>query len=739
MKDDEDSDVDLDFLPDEANEESESPTDPANAHLAVGHGGGALAPTRPTSLPLSSFNILQRIDQTATPSDSENAPQLAVGLPIHNSAFSRAFVKTIGRLGRLKRVLHSRSSARNTLAPCTDVSSFDLDATVSRDLLASRGGVERFLKGVEAPSSRQVPPLPVPLSPTTPPKTSPTTNPTAALQSISSQTLALPPQPVTPTTPTPSSFSVTQQSPTRPTSEARAAASVSSPSPEPQHEPETVNWDTYSFSNSDEDLKAHPEPAAIPPHRRAGSIISYASSTGSLGEVLDGRGSVKPIFARPVAERFDIISLDDFDMSDTASELHVAGPSVPPGLGGLKKGRKLPQKKEFEFLPRRSDISSMGIVSRSSIASSVASDRSGQAPSIGEVLDENAPVGLGGGVIQQWQMNALLDSLSVDEEDGDVDAALKRLEGQINPQKVKEKQSKVDGWVKQIQARLASGDYEDEEPRYGVDSDEEDISEAGDDDDFKHESVSQHNVNIYPPPPGLESSNSAEDSESGASAHAPLTPIPPSQAYNPASISASSSDTGRGDAKPVPEDVVPPEILKSRVSTILPPVPGWDTMQTRFPLPDQLRAHQSFILSYRALTLAEQFAMIDRELFMGVKFEELVTEEQWMNTEEVNVYDWAQYLKDRITWKAEKKFPEKTTALAALRARFNLMANFVISEIVLTQPSQRPLVVAKFIRIAWVRSSSLLAWKQVLIQPTIEILPAEQFSYLGCDYRCSAE
>ena len=123
----------------------------------------------------------------------------------------------------------------------------------------------------------------------------------------------------------------------------------------------------------------------------------------------------------------------------------------------------------------------MGIVSRASVLSGPPSS----ATSSVSVAGEGVPQPYHGQAqpIQQWQMNALLDSLSIDEEDGDVEAALKRLEGQINPQKVQEKKSKVDGWVRQIQARLAAGDYEHEEPRFPVDSDEEDESGEDDDDD----------------------------------------------------------------------------------------------------------------------------------------------------------------------------------------------------------------------------------------------------------------
>ena len=161
-----------------------------------------------------------------------------------------------------------------------------------------------------------------------------------------------------------------------------------------------------------------------------------------------------------------------------------------------------------------------------------------------------------------------------------------------------------------------------------------------------------------------------------------------------------------GEAKPILEDAVPLEILQSRVPSevVIPsPYPA-SSLKSKFASAVDVvppRVHKSYLLSYRAEVLAQHFAMIDRELFMGIKFEELVLDD-WISCEEVNVLDWAQYLKDRARWKAEHRCPEKTSALAAVRARFNLVSNFTVSEIVLTQPSERRLVFGKFLRIAWV-------------------------------------
>src|SRR5262249_38707639 len=81
--------------------------------------------------------------------------QTEATLPIHHNALSRAFVNTFGRLGRWKRVLNSRSATRPPLGACTDVSAFDLELTVSRDMLMVNGGVAQYLKMIEQQQQQQ--------------------------------------------------------------------------------------------------------------------------------------------------------------------------------------------------------------------------------------------------------------------------------------------------------------------------------------------------------------------------------------------------------------------------------------------------------------------------------------------------------------------------------------------------------------------------------------------------------
>jgi Gdp/GTP exchange factor required for growth at low temperatures len=154
--------------------------------------------------------------------------------------------------------------------------------------------------------------------------------------------------------------------------------------------------------------------------------------------------------------------------------------------------------------------------------------------------------------------------------------------------------------------------------------------------------------------------------------------------------------TKQGNAAADP--AIPQEILESRLTE---PMNSLSSLTLSNATPPTSRIHRSFILAHGSDLLAQHFAMIDRELFLGLKFEELILDD-WRNCEEINVLDWSDFVKARARWRSESRFPEKRSALAAVRARFNVMANFTISEIVLTRPNERPHVVAKFLRIAWV-------------------------------------
>lgn len=733
LTDDDDSDLDLDFLPDEAkSDESGFANDPANAHLTVSHavGSAVLSSTRPTSLPLSSFNILQRTDHAPGPSTDVEAHLNPAHIPhtARHSALSRAFVRTIGRLGRWKRVLNPRSSisaARpgTSLGVCgAGVSAFDLELSASKDLLTDvNGGVERYLKMTEPSATSISTPMTLAVhSPNLAPGVSPPPSHTSPVrEAVVSSSLSSTAR----TQGNPGEIELNADSPPSPISPLAGLSNLpqeivftqpSSPEilvaspPVPASLKPSINATTSDATSSNLEPHDDDKPLAKPqsPSRQV-SLGSFndevdrlsqadrpesfrSSSTDSFGAPLTSDGPLPPTFPGTHTQwQFDVVSIDELDFSDTSSIPGIEDSedlAYPPGL--RKPVRRLPMRREFEFV-RRSEVSSMGIISHESMRDSVSSS----------AASETSPTSSGGGArpIHRWQMKSLqqtFESTSNDGEEGDVEAALRRLEGQINPKVQQEKAAKVDGWVKTMQDRMANGDYDYESSLFSEDEIEgfiDEVDQSSIEADLDNEEDVDHEDHEY---------------ATGASAKTPLPTQTTHQIPHPPGLDNSSQTS---DPTTSIEVAVPLEILQSRLPTVEtnstlvnPPVEA--TISSKFAKPDAPRIHKSFILGYTAETLAQHFSMIDRELFISIKFEELVTDD-WAECEEVEVLDWAQYLKDRARWRAESRFAEKTTALAALRARYNLIVAFVVAEVVLTAPAERHIVVGKFIRTAWVSLS----------------------------------
>lgn len=676
----EDSDVDLDF-----DEVETSPTtargfqsDTLNARLSAAHDGTALvnASSKPGHVPSASAAILQQplpsrimAGSATTPNGSE-MPFLhsPASLPIHRNTLSRAFVKTIGRLGNWKRVLNSRQAVQSPAGESADVSAFDLELNAEGDLLAVTGGVEQYLKMIDQPQ------VPVRVSTPTSPQGDDSTG--DAKLSVSDTFVS----------DAPSSTVVGDGLPPDdpPAYDDGVSAQVAQ-SPRPTSE----TADDVASDNVKPPVRQVKKPRA----RSTGSSSSD-SSFGSPIKPMVPLAATEPTTSERTRWGFDVVSIDDLDLSDTSSDIHEDGPALPPGLKKLPK--KLPLRRDFEFVRRsRASVSSMGITSHRSILSQQSVASGGEAEPAGA-----------NGLFQQWEINAIVDSLSDNDESGDLEATLRRLEGQINPEHQQVKNQKVDGWVRDIERRRAAGDYSSEAPRYMSDEEgaEDGEPDIDDDNDDTGSVLWRGQTDIDPGNSVSQGPSSRNSQQSAIHSASPPQPVA-------SSISGPTSPQ-RSEAKPLPEDVLPLEILQGRVPSRPSTRPstsegrsGGKSLSPSSQSRIAPRYHRSWILNYRVQALVEHFSMIDRELFMGVKFEELVLDD-WMSCEEVNVLDWAQFLKDRTRWKAESRWNNKTSALAAVRGRFNLVSNFTISEIVLTSPSERAILVGKFIRIAMVRIGS---------------------------------
>ncbi|RPD63301.1 ras GEF [Lentinus tigrinus ALCF2SS1-6] len=622
------------------------------------------------------MSILQYGKQNQSAASGAAAhPNVAI-TPYPHSTISRVFVNTIGRLGRWKRVLNSRGAVQASMTVGVDVSAFDVEANETGDLLLVKGGVEQYLRMVESQMNVSM--------------ERPSTNTmSTAATAVASPPAKLPPLP---------------QSPRSPSSMVRVPAAEGL-SPPPARIVEDEEPAELPPPPSYEDTEAEPRP----------SMSSYSSTDNeSLRSV--------PVAARPMAYRphpdLDIVSIDDLDLSDLSSDENIEV-SPPPGLGLKKAARKLPTRRDFEFVRQSmSSVSSMGIRTRESMLS-----RSSIVSSSSEVEAEGED-GEMGGPIQAWQLNAILDSLSDDGESGDVEAALRRLEGQINQDKVKEKQSKVDQWIQSMHHRQA-GQFSREST--GSLSDEEDYGQV-ERRRFSEDSAQDISIGMSATSPQLSSRSSIASMSRVPSASTSTAPLPSTSATSPEQqqlsldmlqVSGGQSDPAFSDgdaltplteARPLVEDAVPLEILQSRVPSRPSTSAGSPAQDGLTPQPSAglppppsvpLKRHHSFVLNYRAETLMQHLSMIDRELFLGINFEELITPHAVGNAEDANILDWSHFLRERARLKAEGRGGSKTSALTAVRGRFNLVANFVLSEIVLTHPSERAIVINKFIRLAW--------------------------------------
>lgn len=847
----EDSDVDLDFLPDPGAALVNHP----QAFGAAGKNPG-MSPASDAAIlqqPLH-LAILSRAQPTELTSSSSSAtlrqhngvfvPSPST-LPFHHKPLSRAFVNTMGRLGRWKRVLNHRNTvsaggnSRTQTIPSgpLDVSPFNLEPNATGDLLMVRGGVEQYLKMIDQHSTTSPPSL----------ASSHMSSTVSSIHSGSVRSLSHPSSPnmisppislpgtpgvnakdignihvggvvasvsfTTPVSPSASSTgdrdggerlgvvseepedqddaevptraSADEDSNPAPSNDTQASSSLI---PDPRDgieaeaqgvadvvgemeegvpaenvpdrgvdvtlrpidvhsgEENSLQSDSRpaspeSYDSEKSRRQAHESmmsgrsadpPDSLPPP----SIVNHSGGRGLTRGGYQHRFQHNSYWGPPAGEQLpdgdwqiDVVSIDELDLSDMSSSEDEAGTGKLgagaldlPGLRRLP--RKLPLRRDFEFV-RPESVSSLSAAGAHTSITSAASSSIASSNATDDVEDSEHPR-LGRG-IQQWQVNAIVDSLSDGEEAGDVDTALKRLEGRINQPQQMLKRSKVDTWVRSIRERMANGLYGDEKPRFPVDdSDEDENSGESELDEFgvirppqPAEGTERDLVQETPADTKRVSQSSSVNDGVSPDVETPMAQTYASKTSSNTTRSSPGSPVMRTDSMSAIEDVVPVEILQGRVLTrsstsvgsrVGSPVSG----RLRSPPPSTFVAptklYRSFFLSVRATLLAEHLATIERELFIGLKFEEFVVDD-WRNTvEESSILDWAQYLRDRARYKAEGRATPMTSALVAFRGRFNLFAKFVASEVVMTHPNARLTLVSKFIRVAWVRFtlSSLL-------------------------------
>lgn len=270
---------------------------------------------------------------------------------------------------------------------------------------------------------------------------------------------------------------------------------------------------------------------------------------------------------------------------------------------------------------------------------------------------------------------------SDEEETGDVEAALRRLEGVIDEDKQRERAKRVERmWERSLAHK------NDEQRRK---------------DDIKTSSLLQSYEAAAATDLPADSTASVQgdhdESQNLATSRDVETPAP--------SVSTKQSIIRNGHSRRPSSVGTAHDAMRSRITET--------TFSARPPTRKLTVApmHRSFLLDYHSDVIAQQFSLIEVELFRAVAWQELVTGQWKVRHHRGQVLDWEAFYQARARQRIEMQnqtndsgvqSQQLESSVEAITARFNLTCNWVASEIVMTSTiDARAAVVRKLIRIAW--------------------------------------
>lgn len=608
-------------------------------------------------------------------------------LPVTQSAISRAFVNTVGKLSRLKRNLNNRSTATPYLGGSSSGESsglegLELEANDSGDLLFIRGGVENFVKFFNLNSSeddksqRSEDEL---VSDSTTPQ-----DETPSLSTASNQTFSTPASSI--------DLGNREESPddTKQDNNSLDGLGISSEGADLRINSEsdltqanlakTATADLLHHFQSDQTLRSISTVQPMETEQSPKSKSSKSSKSSNRRNILQSKGPD------------NIVQLDDIDSSSDEDDGMVR--KALRRLPGARDLRMANHVRELEMPARNSmdsvSVSSFGRVyaaSRRSIGSYYRGPNresidgllwppgnqlqmtTKTSPKIGivetEMLDPDEAL-FGYELVKGFRLDQLEDS--DEEEAGDVEAALRRLEGFIDQDKQKEKARKVEAmWLRSRAQR------DEDEQREARESEEERIANRQSAPSIRQYQPSAQEQEVEMERQFLAPSLSPVKLEKKKKMQ---TAMPSIAARKLVPLSGGKGIVGRGAA------AAPLSRLWA------PPAP----------------VHRSFLLNYRSEVIAQQFCLIESELFKAVTWRELVSD-QWKKRQYTGqVLDWESFYQVSVRRKAEAsdKGMDQVSNVEAIVARFNLTCNWVASEVVLTRHvDDRAAVICKLIRIAW--------------------------------------
>ncbi|GAA5827869.1 hypothetical protein JCM11251_007711 [Rhodosporidiobolus azoricus] len=344
--------------------------------------------------------------------------------------------------------------------------------------------------------------------------------------------------------------------------------------------------------------------------------------------------------------------------------------------------------------------------------------------------------------------NFILDGLdnSDDEEPGDVEAALRRLEGLVDAAKEKEKKKRVERQMeKSVRLdekrrrrmervdrgeevpvdEMEEGSEEGAPPSLGgsgsrraslaptLEEEEEGLGDVHEPVILRRKEPPREMVVVAPASAPVAAPSTPPTAPPTLTAHSPLKAphvASPGQSIHHATAQATSSSSNSAvNASSAPSFR---KASFSRIFGTRPlstrPAPATHSISTAIgpPAAAPPPTHRSFLFFCRTEALAQQFTLIERDMLRMLSYQELVSGawRERIRTGETDVLDWEAYLKERRRSDvlAKQRGETPNSAVQDIIARFNLTANWTASEILLTASiDERALLIAKFIRLAF--------------------------------------
>ncbi|GAA5988692.1 hypothetical protein JCM5350_003852 [Sporobolomyces pararoseus] len=652
-------------------------------------------PPASTSFKFGTFRSRKNSTAPANPAlaSSTSSSEPAFPLPgTSQNPIARSFASALGTFGRFKRMIGHRTSSNVGLGSEAGGEDVEFEQSEMGDLLWVKGGLEKYLEywnikqeGQEIEPQATVHNLPELVvdqssletenendaNDATTPKISQTTN---ELLSIDSST--------------------TSDSTSNANSEQLGLGILTPPSTSPSSP--ALPSTKYSFPSITP--VAPPPPPVLPIF----DPETYSSAPFSLS-------GTSP-FGRPTSTRIELDDLDDSDEDDedvvevkrtlkrlpNAHNLRSAANGPPPVPRSIRSSLE----SEISYGFGNGSRLSYGGQERESVL----------------FVDDEEGGEVGVTVIPNFILEGLLDSED-EEEPGDVEAALRRLEGLVDTDKEQEKAKKVERQMKrserlELERKKQNEDLpvDDSSPPTGVDRSEQSSLGIEAERPEQPEPVAGETTASYREAAVVEPETNKVPIE-------PQDTLVPFSSQTSPPITASSLTSDPLEAIPTKPNRAPSRLA---VAPAYPTVAGRKATLSRIFGTAQLRptstapiasnpspappTHRSFLLFCRTETLAQQFTLIERDMLRMLSYQELVSGNWRMRIGETDVLDWELYLKERRKedLAAREKGEQVMSAVQDIITRFNLMANWVASEILLTANiDERAILIGKFIRLAF--------------------------------------